>query len=50
MLGITTAGKVGKLRASSQSSVRTYVHVVAAVFVEQNLAIPRHKNGYGIRK
>jgi hypothetical protein len=50
LLGITTARKVGELGTSSQSSVRPYVHIVAAVFVEQNFAIPGHEHGYGIRK
>ncbi len=50
VLGIASAGKVGEFGPSSQSAVGTHVDIVAAVFVEQNFAIPGHEHRDGIRK
>lgn len=50
MLGIAPTRKGRELGTSSESTVRPYVHIVAAVFVEKNFAISRHEHRHGIRK
>lgn len=42
---ISSPRKVGKFRTTRQNPVRTQVHIVASIFVIQDLSISRHQHG-----
>jgi hypothetical protein len=46
---IAAPGKIRKLGPARQNSVRAQMHIIAAIFVIQNLAISRHEHGYRVR-
>ena len=48
MFRISSSGKIGEFGFAGQNAVRAEMHIIAAIFFVQNLAIPRHKYGYGI--
>jgi hypothetical protein len=48
MLGISTPGKIGELGFAGENAMRTEMHIVAAIFFMQNVAISGHQYGYGI--
>jgi hypothetical protein len=50
VLGIAPPGKVGVFRPSRQHSVRSQMHVGAAIFFVQNLPIARHEHRDRIRE
>ncbi len=50
VLGISPPRKVWILGLSRKDSVRTKMNVIATVLLVENLAIPRHQYGNGIRQ
>lgn len=45
---IAAPGEIRKLRPARQNSVSAQVHIIAPIFVIQDLAISRHQHGYRV--
>src|SRR5271165_1635207 len=48
--GISASRKIRELRPSREQAMRAQMHVIAAIFVIQNLLVSRHEDGHRIRQ